>query len=402
MIEEGKRGAGGKVLVVHHDPQLRATLREALESEQYHCAVFASAQEALDECEPTLLGAVVLELDLPGQDALALGYRFKELVGARAFLPVLVIGEAASVEQRLIEQARGDFRGCDDFLTTPLCRAELAVRLASQIDRRDAHDELLQVNAALEREQERRRKLAALVVHDLRNPLSAIAGNVQLLTELIKECESKPDPMTFQCLGDLEELSIRTLNMVGGILDVEELEEGRLKASQDQVDVHQFVSRMPSFYKTAIEARKLTLVTHCDQPLHAHFDRHLIARIVENLLDNAVRYAPRAGRVVLNALADGDDLVLEVGNNGPGIPDQEQDKMFERYYQLEAHKGTRANRGLGLYFCRLAAQAHDGTISVTSRPDLPACFVLRLPGALEAPARIRHHDGSGSANAAAK
>ncbi len=387
MMEERKEkhGAGGKVLVVHPDAQLRAALRETLESQQYHCAVFATGQEALDECEPSLLGAVVLGLDLPDHNALALGYRFKELVGKRAFLPVLVVGDAASVERRLLERASGDLRGCDDFLTTPLCKAELVVRLASQIARRDAHDELLQRGTALEREQERRRKLAALVVHDLRNPLSAIAGNVQLLTELIKECESKLDPMTFQCLGDLDELSTRTLSMVGRILDVEELEEGRLKASQDDVDVHRFVSRMPSFYKTAIEARSLVLTIHCPDTLHARFDRHLIARIVENLLDNAVRYAPRAGRVVLSVLVDQDDLVIEVGNNGPAIPKEEQDKMFERYYQLEGqHKGTRANRGLGLYFCRLAAQAHDGTITVTSRPDLPACFVLRLPRAVEA------------------
>jgi signal transduction histidine kinase len=107
--------------------------------------------------------------------------------------------------------------------------------------------------------------------------------------------------------------------------------------------------------------------------------------VVENLLDNAVRYAPRRGEVRFRARAQGDALIMEVGNSGPEIPESEKARIFERYYRLEGRRqGARTNRGLGLYFCRLAAEAHAGTIEVTSTEGLPACFVLTLPGAIAA------------------
>jgi signal transduction histidine kinase len=82
----------------------------------------------------------------------------------------------------------------------------------------------------------------------------------------------------------------------------------------------------------------------------------------------------------MRAFAKDQDLLIEVGNSGPEIPELEKDRMFERYYRLESRrKGSRSNRGLGLYFCRLAAIAHQGTISVVNRPELPACFELKLP-----------------------
>jgi signal transduction histidine kinase len=114
-----------------------------------------------------------------------------------------------------------------------------------------------------------------------------------------------------------------------------------------------------------------------------NIDGELIGRIIENLLDNSVRYAPRGGKVVLRAVAQDKNLLVEVGNSGPEIPSLEQERMFDRYYRLESgRRGSRSNRGLGLYFCRLAAEAHQGSISVVSRPDLPACFVLSLPDCL--------------------
>jgi signal transduction histidine kinase len=77
---------------------------------------------------------------------------------------------------------------------------------------------------------------------------------------------------------------------------------------------------------------------------------------------------------------EGSDLVIRVGNNGPPVPEAERPRIFGRYYRLEARReGARANRGLGLYFCKLVADAHRGTIEVESRPELPACFVLRVP-----------------------
>lgn len=367
------QGEGGKLLLVENDLSQQSELQTALRNHDYHSATFTSAEEALKGCQPLLVDAAILDLDLPGMDGIALGQKLKEMVGPDLFLPVVIVSDTGELEDRL----RAYRAGCDDFLSKPINHLELSLRLEPLVARKRQQAELVRVNEALKRAQTRRRELAALVVHDLRNPMTAILGNVQLLEEWVAEEEHEQR----QCLRDLNELGIRSLSMINGLLDVEELEEGILEANRQLIELDEFMNHFPAFYETATKARRLGFTVEVAPDLVADFDRVLIGRIIENLLDNSVRYAPRGGKVVLRAFTEGPDLLIEVGNSGPEIPELERERMFERYYQLESRrKGSRSNRGLGLYFCRLAAEAHQGGITVVSRPGLPACFELRLPG----------------------
>jgi two-component system CheB/CheR fusion protein len=109
-------------------------------------------------------------------------------------------------------------------------------------------------------------------------------------------------------------------------------------------------------------------------------DHDLFARVIENMLDNAARYAPRGGRCAIAARRDAEGVEIAIGNSGPPVPEAERDKIFGRYFQVERRRASaRANRGLGLYFCKLAVEAHGGTIHVEQRGDLGAVFVVRLP-----------------------
>ena len=109
-------------------------------------------------------------------------------------------------------------------------------------------------------------------------------------------------------------------------------------------------------------------------------DRDLFGRLIENLIDNSARYAPRNGRCEIAVRRDDRGVELAVGNSGPPVPATERERIFGRYFQVEARRAAaRANRGLGLYFCKLAAEAHGGSIHVEQRGDLGAVFVVRFP-----------------------
>ena len=106
----------------------------------------------------------------------------------------------------------------------------------------------------------------------------------------------------------------------------------------------------------------------------------LTYRVLESLLDNAVRYAPRAGQVRVWARRDGDAIEIAIGNDGPPVPEADREAIFGRYYRIEERRaGARAGRGLGLYFCRLAIEAQGGTLMVEQRGGLGAVFVARVP-----------------------
>jgi signal transduction histidine kinase len=359
------------ILLVEDDLDTRRVLGRSLLRGGYDCSVFESGEAALAAFEPGKFDAAVLDVHLPGIDGVELASRIKQQT-PHEYFPVMLIGGVDIVEERV----RGLSAGCDDFMGKPLSMVELHARLASLLARRAQHAELARANAMLVDLQQKRRELASLVVHDLRNPLSAILGNIELLKEEIEH----PTEIMDRILLDLHELAIKVLSMVGGLLDVEDLEEGLLVADPSEVELEDFVHQIARHHTARLRARQLTIEFDVNAPAIGRFDRQLIGRVVENLLDNSVRYAPRRGRVVVRVTQEEGSIVIRVGNDGPAVPLPERQRIFDRYHRLEERRaGARANRGLGLYFCKLAAEAHSGTIAVEELSDLPACFTVRLP-----------------------
>jgi len=223
----------------------------------------------------------------------------------------------------------------------------------------------------------RRRQLVELVVHDLRNPLSALLGNLELLREELGADVTRP---VRDGLDDCTQLTTRALSLVATILDVAELEAGDLTVERRDCDVAELVADAQARNLAGVRVRDITVEVDIPAGLRASVDPDLTARVLEHLIDNALRFARRGGRIVVAARRDGDTVELAIGNDGPPVAEKEREAIFGRSYRAEARRAT-AHRGLGLFFCRVAVEAHGGTIAVETRGDLGAVFVARLPGA---------------------
>ena len=240
--------------------------------------------------------------------------------------------------------------------------------------RRVATESDLEASAEL---REKKRVLAALVVHDLRSPLSAVQGYLHLLKE---ELGPEATHVTKQYIDDANLLVNKALSLVATILDVDELEDGILKAMPQPVRLVELIDRARAGNRANFEVRQLRVDVDVDPQMVIRIDRDLFSRIIENMLDNAARYAPRGGRCAVSAKRDDNGVEIAIGNNGPPVPVADREAIFGRYFQVERRRASaRANRGLGLYFCKLAVEAHGGTIHVEERGDLGAVFVVRLP-----------------------
>jgi signal transduction histidine kinase len=365
-------GRTATVLLVEDDREVRTLLAEKLVREGFECIACESAEEALERFDQGGIDLVLSDVHLPGKDGVALTGEIKERVGDSHFLPVILVAGRDETTERV----RGFRGGCDDFMGKPVNLFELVARMGSLLARRAQNEALASANEKLRELHDKKKRLAALVVHDLRNPLSALQGNVELLREEVGDST----PFALEILNDLRVLASQALSMVASLLDVEELEEGILQAATSRVKVADFVHRAAANHWSTVRARGLSLEFDIHSDLYASLDTDLIGRLVENLLDNAVRYAPRKGRVKVTADEEDGSLVVRVGNNGPPVPPVEAGKIFGRYYRIEARRaGARANRGLGLYFCKLAAEAHGGSIRLEETEELPACFVVSLP-----------------------
>lgn len=223
---------------------------------------------------------------------------------------------------------------------------------------------------------EKKRVLAALVVHDLRSPLSAAVGYINLLRDELGAISDQARGY----LDDTELLLGKALGLVATILDVDELEDGMLRAQRSPVKLVELIERARAGNRAHFEVRQLRCDVDVDPELVLSLDRDLFGRVIENMLDNATRYAPRGGRCQISAKRLGNAVEIAIGNNGPPVPVAEREQIFGRYFQVERRRASaRANRGLGLYFCKLAVEAHGGTIHVEERGDLGAVFVATIP-----------------------
>jgi len=224
------------------------------------------------------------------------------------------------------------------------------------------------------------RSLIESMVHDLRNPLTALAGNLALLGE-----ELDPQALSAiasRCLADAVALCERSLAMVQSLADVDAAERGVMRLRRAATAVRPIVEAAVLLAKVDADARELTVEVDVPRGAAAEVDGRLLAQVVQNLIDNAIRYAPRKGRVVIRAESAASDpgLALWVGNNGPALTPAERAVVFEQEFRAaERSAGPRPGRDLGPSFCRVVVEAHGGTIELDQRPGLPAVFVVRIP-----------------------
>jgi signal transduction histidine kinase len=245
--------------------------------------------------------------------------------------------------------------------------------------------ELEAENAALRALLARRDEMAALLVHDLKGPLSAMTMNVDVAIADVDDAIARGDERfgdTRTALEDCRVAGARLYRMIANLLDVARAEEGRLTPSRASVDVGALARRIARDHASEAAHKRVSLACEIEDDVRADADAELLARVVENLLENGVRFARADGRVLVRVArcGDGEGVEIEVANDGPSIPAELRAHVFEKYVQVHPRYDTRAlHRGLGLYFCRLAVEAHGGWIEVADRPGFATCFRVVLP-----------------------
>lgn len=358
------------ILLVEEQHDERQNMRQALIAAGYELLLVGTTGRAIAILEEREVDAVIIDL-LPSPERAA---QFEQVHtrAAKRKVPVLACLEAAqpAVRTEILE------RGADDLLIKPFDGHELCIRVAFLLDatarRRsfaDHQDELAELRAF-------RDDLFDLLVHDLKGPLSVIQGNLEFLEDQLADAP----PALSDAMDDTVDAASELNRIFGNLLDVVPAEVGRMPLFISKV-------RLDDLYAAVIKARRREaqhLGLHLETvPTRLQFeaDAWVLRRVVENILDNAMRYTPRGGRVVLRGGPRPDGGVrLELANSGPPIPPTQRAYMFEKFGRL-GHRSTSArfNLGLGLYFCHLAVVAHHGSICIEERADFPTTFVIDLP-----------------------
>jgi two-component system sensor histidine kinase/response regulator len=365
-----------KVLVVDDNAENRALAEATLTEEGYEVVLASGGQEGLTLFEREQPDCVLLDVRMPDLDGFAVCTRIRALPEG-AHTPVVFLTALRDVDTF----DRALRAGGDDFVTKPVRPTELIVRVQAALrlkrmsaELREHYDLVRSQRDDLMRLTLQKERLTAFVVHDLKNPVAAMDLHAQVLL-LDRELPQRARDAALQIRSDARGLMRLILNL----LDISKSEEGKLELKPTAVDLGVLGREILDAAEVKAQAAGLTLDLAIDATT-VTADADLLRRVLENLLDNALRHTPHGGKVRLTSEVTDERTLLRVADTGLGIAPEMRDKVFDPFVQLESdHRSTtRAGRGLGLTFCRLAVEAHGGRIWVEdAQPG--ACFTVALP-----------------------
>jgi two-component system, sensor histidine kinase and response regulator len=367
------------VLIVDDTPENLA-LASSILKVSYRAKVATSGERALQiafsQDPPDL---ILLDIMMPEMDGYEVCRRLKT-DERTCDIPIIFLTAKTSTE----DEKMGFELGAVDYITKPISppivMARVKTHLALQRQRRTLQDNYRQ----LQNLEELRDNLVHMLVHDLRSPLTSIIGHLDLLETY--ETDSLTDEG--KDLVRITKSSAATLvKMISSVLDVSRMESGQMMLDLAECEMKNMAGEAIARLAALKKDRKFTLKAPSD-PIRINADPDLVTRVIQNLLANAFKFTPQAGEITLTIEPYDDHVRASVRDNGSGIPEEFRDKVFDKFCQVDARqKGHQYSTGLGLTFCKLAVEAHGGSIGVESDVGKGSTFWFELP--ISGPARTK-------------
>ena len=236
-------------------------------------------------------------------------------------------------------------------------------------------EELANRAQALDASDRARRQLLADVSHELMTPLTAMRGYV----ETLKMPEVNLDAATRdRYLGIIDDETHRLERIIGDLLDLARLEGGGGDLRRETVSTAALFDRVRARHEHETSARGITVVTNVEPTAaQIHGDPDRLEQALQNLAANGLRHTPDSGTMTLSATATADAVIVQVRDNGSGIPEEHLPLIFDRFYKVDSSRRAAGGSGLGLSIVKAIVERHAGTI--TARNDGGAVFEIRLP-----------------------
>jgi PAS domain S-box-containing protein len=221
--------------------------------------------------------------------------------------------------------------------------------------------------------------ISETLVHDLRSPLSSTISALDVIHDAFTNGD--PAGIIDPSIQIAQRSSRRMLTMVESILEITRMESGMIELTLSDVDFNDLVERSSAeFVALAREYEvAITITPTLDLP-RVRMDKNMIHRVLNNLIDNGLKYSPQNGEVSIStAIKNQQVLEVQIRDNGPGIPEEYKQRIFERFVQIPGSSSRKRGSGLGLTYCRLAVEAHGGEIWVADVSGGGSLFTFTLP-----------------------
>jgi len=339
---------------------------------QFDVLVVSHLKAALSALKKASFDAILLDLSLPDAD----GLDTVESVNAVAPDSAVVILSGLDDDKLALEAMKV---GAQDYLIKGRENSYLisrAIRYA--IERKAIEKALTHSNKALKKLNQMKSDFTSMISHELRTPLTSIKNAIDIMSTE----KTGPLNQNQRRFLDMASRNINRLaNLINDVLDLSKIEVGEMRYTFEEIDLSDLLFHMESTFQLQAKDKSIALSLNLTPPLPSiRADSSRIEQVLCNLLSNAVKFTPENGQVVLSAKAAENNLEISVTDTGVGISEEEQNWIFDPYYQAgdqvaRASTGT----GLGLSIAKQLVEAHGGRIAVECKTGLGSRFSFTLP-----------------------
>lgn len=234
------------------------------------------------------------------------------------------------------------------------------------------------MNDELQQANEVKNKFLSIMSHELRTPLTVINGYLSLVLD---KNYGNPSKELRDIITVVKEQGNNQLGLIEDLLDLTRIESGEYKLNKQAFLPDVLIHKAVENFRPEFEAKEIEVTIDTDQEMPTvHWDFHKMLQVLQNLLDNALKFTPAGGRISLSAKSKSDFIELKVVDNGIGIPKDRQNQIFERFYQVDSSSTRRyGGSGLGLSIVREIVVAHNGKVFVESGEEKGTSFLILMP-----------------------
>ncbi|QHV01459.1 hybrid sensor histidine kinase/response regulator [Synechocystis sp. CACIAM 05] len=337
---------------------------EALLSDQgYQLYYAANGQEAIESIEIYQSDLVLLDVMMPGMDGIEVCRRLKSMARWKS-VPIIMVTALTAKEQlaHCLEM------GADDFMSKPINGMELRARVKSMLRIKKQYDDLEEL-------MQQRQEMVAMVMHDLRNPLTSICIGLELLEHPKISAEKQKE-----ISSRLQESADRLKVLIDDFLAFAKVESGKILLHREEILLTNFIFYVIQGFEALSVQRGIKIISqipNSDSAISA--DVAMFRRVLENLLSNAIKFSPPDSKVLVKVdISEPQMTKIQILDQGPGVPPELKEKIFGTY-EIGLPIKDVPQIGLGLAFCKLVIENHGGVINITDNQPTGSIFEICLP-----------------------